>query len=648
MLASIADLRGHVVRKLEAALASVGAALPVELVQPPDPKLGDFGFACFPLAKTLKKAPPLCAQQLAEQIEADQVIEAIIVAGPYLNFKLRRATFVATVLGEVLSRGDRFGSEQVSSTEHWMVEYSSPNTNKPQHLGHIRNNLLGASISAILTHYGHRLTRVNLVNDRGIHICKSMLAYERWGEGVTPESRGVKGDHLVGEFYVLFEKRFSEEYRAWQQSATAQQALGVWTSSDKGQAALKAAVAKAKKRDEPAPTASKVFFSQHKDYYFNNASPLGKEARQMLVDWERGDATTRALWQKMRGWVLDGFAQTYQRMKVGHEQTQYESETYSLGKSLVDQGLASGVLTKRADGAVVCDLTQVGLEGEKVLLRSDGTSVYMTQDLGTAIERVDTYQVDRLVYVVGDEQIYHFDVLFKVLGLLRPGLTERCYHLAYGMIRLPEGKMKSREGTVVDADDLMDEVHQLARQETEERAADGKAHTEGINEQELDHRAELIGMAALKYFLLKYSPRTSFEYDPKASIDFLGQTGPYCLFNYARTRSLLRKAGEVGEYSADLAERLQTERELEIVRLIAQFPEVVARAAQGFDPSRIAEYCFELCKRFAFIFTDKDNHPIVTCEDPVLRSARLMLADAVGQTVKVSLRLLGIDVLEEM
>jgi arginyl-tRNA synthetase len=297
---------------------------------------------------------------------------------------------------------------------------------------------------------------------------------------------------------------------------------------------------------------------------------------------------------------------------------------------------------------VVCDLSQVGLKGEKVLLRSDGTSVYMTQDLGTAVERFDRFKIDRLVYVVGDEQIYHFDVLFRILGLLRTGLAQACHHLAYGMIRLPEGKMKSREGTVVDADALMDEMHRLARAETAARSEEGKAHAEGISEEEIDHRAEHIAMAAIKYFLLKFTPRKSFEYDPKESIDFLGQTGPYCLFNYARTRSLLRKAGGEPAFDAGAVSRLGTERELELVQRLADFPDAAAHAATSLDPSRIAEYLFELCKSFAFIFSDKANHPIVTCEDEELRRGRLMLVAAVGHVLKCGLGLLGIEALEEM
>ncbi len=607
---TIAGLHQHLRDRVAAALSALGVdpdAAPVELAPPPKPEMGDLGLPCFALAKLLRKAPPLIAKELAEQLEPDAVIAEVGTAGPYLNLRIDPGALVQIVIGQVLREGDRFGGGQAEPAGRWMVEYSAPNTNKPLHLGHVRNNLLGASIHAIIKHLGHQVTRVNLVNDRGVHICKSMLAYDKWGEGTDPVAAGKKGDHLVGDFYVLFDKHFDEEYQA-------------------------------------------ASFDGTKDEFFNSESALGAEVREMLLAWEAEDEGVRQLWQTMNGWVLEGFDRTYERMGVGFDRVQYESQTYKLGKALVQEGLDRGVLSRRDDGAVVCDLSQVGMEGEKVLLRSDGTSVYMTQDLGTAMERFDEDQreLDQLIYVVGDEQNYHFEVLFKILGLLRSGLTERCYHLGYGMIRLPEGKMKSREGKVVDADDLMDEVHRLARAETEQRAAAGKAHTEGISAEELDLRAELIGMAALKYFLLKFSPKKSFVYDPKESIDFLGQTGPYCLFNYARTRSLLRRAGGEPEFDAQVVRRLGSERELEIVRLLAAFPDAVARAAKGLDPSRVAEYCFELCKSFAFVFTDKANHPIVTCEDTELRQARLMMAAAVGQTLRVALGLLGIEVLEEM
>lgn len=604
----------------------------IDLVTPPNPEMGDYGFPCFPLARVLRKGPPLIAKELAKKIQSDALIESVNAEGPYLNFRLRPQALVRVVIAEILRRREAYASGQVEEPEHWMVEFSSPNTNKPLHLGHIRNNLLGASVSALLAHYGHKVSRINLVNDRGVHICKSMLAYQEWGANTDPEKAGKKGDHLVGDFYVLFDRKLTEEYESWQRSDEAAHAYATWKTA----------------QADDADLSEKAFYSQYKDNYFNTNSPLGAAVRQMLLDWEAEKEDVRALWSKMNGWVLKGFEASYARMGVEFDRYQFESETYRLGKALVEEGLEKGVLHQRADGATVCDLEQIKMTGEKVLLRSDGTSVYMTQDLGTAVERFDDFGVERLIYVVGDEQNYHFDVLFKVLGLLREGLSERCRHLAYGMIRLPDGKMKSREGTVVDADDLMNEMHRLAKAETEARAAEGKAHTEGISEAEVDLRAERIGMAALKYYLLKFSPRKSFEYDPKESIDFLGQTGPYCLFNYARTCSLLRKAG--GEPALDFAalDRLGSDRELEIVRALAQFTEVVAWAAKSLDPSRIAEYLFDLCKSFAFIFSDKENHPIVTCEDPQLRQGRLLLAAAVGSTVKTGLSLLGIEVLEEM
>jgi len=639
---TVNKIREHLRAKARSALRAAGVEAEAELAPTPNPEMGHFGFPCFSLARVLRKAPPLIAKELAAAIEPDEIIEDVRVDKAYVNFVLRRETLVQTVLAQVLSEGDRFGADQAEVQQHWMVEYSSPNTNKPLHLGHLRTNLLGASVAAMLRFYGHRVTRVNLLNDRGVHICKSMLAYRLWGEETDPDRSSKKGDRLVGDLYVMFERRFSEEYQSWQTTEAATAKLRAWLSGPAGQAAEKAA----SKRD--GPSAEQTFFAGYRDDFFNNESVLGAQARNLLRQWEAGDPDVTSLWRKMNDWVLAGFDASYERMGVGFEIVQFESETYRLGKALVEQGLDRGLFKRRADGAVVCDLGAVGLSGEKVLLRGDGTSVYITQDLGTAVQRFDQHQPDMLVYVVGDEQDYHFQVLFKILGLLREGLSERCRHLSYGMIRLPEGKMKSREGTVVDADDLMDEMHRLAHDETAARAEEGKAHTVDLSAEELEHRSERIGMAALKYFLLKYSPRSSFEYDPKASIDFLGQTGPYCLFNYARTRSLQRKVGEVPTFEAEAATRLQTEQEQGIISQLFDWPEVVERAALGQDPSRVAVYLFELCKSFAYIFTDKAHHPIATCDDAQLRRARLMLAAAVGNTVKAGLALLGIEVLEEM
>ncbi len=664
---SIAEIHAHLRAKARAAIAALGGELKgeLELVPPPRPELGDWGFPCFALAKSLRKAPPLIAKEIAARIEPDALVARVATEGAYVNLTLAPAALSAIVLAEVLREKDRFGAAQAAPPKQVMVEFSSPNTNKPLHLGHLRNNVLGSSVASLLEFYGHKVTRVNLVNDRGVHICKSMLAYRRFGEGTDPARAGKKGDHLVGDFYVRFDRVFSEEYAAWKQTEAARAKLAAWLEGKAGKAAAAAA---AKDPSAPAPARSgtaltaappggvnppgppELFFEGYKDTYFNSESALGGEVREMLRRWEEGDPETLELWRRMNGWVLSGFDASYARLGVRFDEIQYESQTYKLGKALVEDGLARGVLKRLEDGAVVCDLSQVKLKGEKVLLRSDGTSVYMTQDLGTALMRFERFALDRLIYVVGDEQLYHFEVLFKILGLLRPGLADACFHLAYGMIRLPEGKMKSREGTVVDADDLMDEMHRLAREETRSRAEEGKAHSEGIDEGELEHRAEKIGLAALKYYLLKFTPRKSFEYDPKESIDFLGQTGPYCLFNYARTRSLLRKAlsGEDPAFRASAAARLGSDRERELVRLLAAFPETVARAAHSLDPSRLTEYLFELCKAFAFIFTDKVNHPIATCEDAELRHGRLMLVAAIGHTLRAGLGLLGIEPLEEM
>jgi arginyl-tRNA synthetase len=674
---TISAIREHLEQRARQALQAVGVEEPeVDLAPAPNPEMGDYGFPCFKLARVLRKAPPKIAAEVAEKIPLDELIGDVIVEKAYVNFRLRPEALIEIVLRQAIAKGDRFGADQVDAQsgtqKKVMVEYSSPNTNKPLHLGHLRNNLLGAAVARLQSFVGHDVTRVNLVNDRGVHICKSMLAYKRWGDGETPESATIKGDHLVGKYYVEFDKRFSEEYCAWKKTEAAEQRFDEWKQSPAGKGVIAAAIKEAAdaakkkhKQNEGADAADaadaatndaasidekQLFFASYKDDYFNNDSALGREAREMLLAWEREDPEVRGLWRQMNDWVLSGFDQSYERMGVGFELTQFESDTYKLGKALVEDGLSRGVLKKRDDGATVCELEKVGLTGEKVLLRSDGTSVYMTQDLGTALERFDKYELDQLVYVVGDEQIYHFDVLFRILGLLRSGLSERCHHLAYGMIRLPEGKMKSREGTVVDADDLMNEMHFIACAEINTRMAEGKAHNEDLSDEEVELRAERIGMAALKYYLLKYSPKSSFEYNPEESIDFLGQTGPYALFNYARTRSLLRKA--VGDsalaFDANAVRRLGSEQELGIIKQLASWPEVVTKAAEAYDPSRITGYIFELCRAFAFIFTDKANHPIATCEDVELRKGRLLLAQAVGDTVKGALGLLGIDVLEEM
>ncbi len=591
------------------ALAAVGINEPVEMVEPPNPEMGHLGFPVMSFAKTLRKAPQLIANEVASHIPIESLVRKVLPVGGYVNLFLDELELSRRVLACVLQEGDQFASRGAASqARRYLLEYSSPNTNKPLHLGHIRNNLLGLGISNILSYFGHEMIRVNLINDRGIHICKTMIAYKKWGEGQTPTSLNIKGDHYVGSLYVRFENALRAEYKAWVEANGAME----------------------------------------EESFFNGPSKLGAEARELLLLWESGDPDTRSLWATMNSWVYEGFDVTYKRMGCTFDQMQYESQTYQAGKALVQEGLAKGILRTREDGAVVFPLERLGLEGEKVLLRPDGTSVYMTQDLGTALQRYDTWTPDQILYVVGDEQLYHFQVLFGIMDRLRPGVGSRCNHLSYGMVRLPEGRMKSREGKVVDADDLMDELHEMARQELSARVSGGGTHHEGLSTQELALRAERIAQAALKFFVFKFTPKKSFEYNPSASIDFNGQTGPYCLYNYARTRSLIRKGALSTQFDPSLVDLLQDPSEAAIVRKILHFPKVVAWSAANYDPSRIAEYVYDLAAQFAKMFTDKEGYPILSCPDAELRQARLMLAQAVGITVRSALGLLGIETLEEM
>jgi len=594
------------------ALEGLGLDRAVVLAPPPDPGMGDLGFPCFQYAKVLRRAPAQIAAEVAAALGTDEVVGEVSTAGPYVNLRLRLDAVARILLGQTCAAGDRWASGGAAVPAKVMIEYSAPNTNKPLHLGHIRNNLLGLAVSRIAAYHGDDVHTVNLVNDRGIHISKTMVAYDRWGEAATPETAETKGDHFVGRHYVRFDREFKAEYEAWKAG-----------------------------RDGEIPDA---------DAFFNSdESELGREARDLLRKWEAGDEEVLDLWRRMNRWVLDGFKTTYARMGCRFDSYQFESETYKLGKAVVQEGLDRGVFHYRNDRAVVLDLDKVGLEGEKVLLRPDGTSVYMTQDIGTALSRFAEHDPDRLVYVVGDEQLYHFQLLFKILGLVREGLADRCAHLSYGMIRLPEGRMKSREGTVVDADDLMDELHSLAQGEIAARAEAGKAHYDDLDEEERRLRAERIAQAALKFHMFRFTPRKSFEYNPKESIDFNGQTGPYCLYTYARTRSILRKAClDQPTFDAGAAARLGTSQERTVLWGVSELPRVVSEAARLLDPSRVAEYVYTLCKDFNLMFADREGHPIVSCEDAELRRGRLLLTHAVGVTIRGALGLLGIETLEEM
>lgn len=629
-ITSITTLKGFEDALHGAVVAALGklagdAEPPVDQIQlspVPNPELGDVAVACFAFRGKLaglddkqRNNPAAVAGALAEAIEVGGPIAEVRAAGPYLNLRFDMQVLTRASIGEIKRVGEQFGGGVVVDGEHIALEFSAPNTNKPQHLGHVRNNVLGESVARILKHAGHKVTRINLVNDRGIHICKSMLAYQLWGEETTPEKAGVKGDHLIGDFYVLFEKKFQEEYSQWKQTEAAGERYQEWLKTRPGMKA-------------------------------EASSSLGRQARELLVAWENEDPEVRALWEKLNSWVLAGFEKTYERMGVHFDRVDYESENYLLGKDIVQEGLDKGVFHKRDDGAVAFDLEEVGLDGDKVVLRSDGTSVYITQDLGTAIKRHRELGFDRMIYVVADEQNYHFQVLFGAVEALEPELKGRFEHLAYGLVFLPQGRMKTREGTVVDADDLMDEMHRVADERIREKI--GREHYDGISPEERHKRAEAIGMASLKYLLLDVVPRTTIDFDPDETVNFQGRTGAYLLYNYARTRSLLRKAGDLPAFEESMLDSLGTDLEMAVVRQLRLWPEAVERAARDRDPSKVSEYLFDLSKTFATMFTDREGHSILKCEDETLRAARLHLTDAVGTVIRTGADLLGINVLEEM
>ncbi|QED29361.1 arginine--tRNA ligase [Microvenator marinus] len=607
----------------------------IKLAPSPNLEMGDVGFPCFALAKSLRKGPPQIAAELAATIQAslqDELVAEALAVGPYVNFRYNPAKLAAIVVGEALAKGADYGRDVAKNPSHFMVEYSAPNTNKPQHLGHVRNNLLGAAVSKILGFAGNRVTRVNLINDRGIHICKSMLAYKLFGEGETPESSGIKGDHLVGKYYVRFENAFQDEYSAWLETGVAADRFETWKAAQPAKEIAGLEDSDLQKR----------FRKDFKDTYFNTESSLGAQAREMLLAWEAGDTAVVELWKTMNSWVFKGFDQTYERLGVGFDKVYYESQTYLLGKDLVLKGLQDQKFKQLDDGAIVCDMEPLGLQGQKVLLRRDGTSVYMTQDLGTAMARFDEHAIDNMVYVVGDEQDYHFQVLFKILEVLRPELAGKLEHLSYGMVLLPEGKMKSREGKVVDADDLMDYMTEIAAEAIQERHE--------VSAEEVEKRAPVIGFAALKYFILDYHPRSSIQYDPAKSIEFEGRTGPYCLYSYARIQSIKRKSGGWPELSADqelaALSALGTELEMAVVRELKEWPSIVELAARQLDPSKVTEHAHKLAKTFSTLYNDA-GHKVLEAEE-TRRNGLLLLAKAVAECIKTSLELVGIQTLDEM
>ena len=557
---------------------------------------GNLTIVIFPWVKAARKAPEAVANEIGAWLaDNEPAVDRFNVVKGFLNIVIE-PTFWCSVLYHIAS-DDHFGfKEATADSPLVMVEYSSPNTNKPLHLGHVRNNLLGFSLSQILKACGNKVVKTNIVNDRGIHICKSMLAWQKWGDGATPESTGKKGDHLIGDFYVMFDKHFRDE--------------------------VKALVEKGMTEDEAKA-----------------ASPLMAEAREMLVKWEQKDPEVRALWEKMNQWVYDGFDVTYKRLGVDFDKIYYESQTYLEGKSKVMEGLEKGIMYRKEDGSVWADLTDAGLDN-KLLLRADGTSVYMTQDIGTAKLRFADYPIDKMIYVVGNEQNYHFQVLSLLLDRLGFKWGKDLVHFSYGMVELPEGKMKSREGTVVDADDLMEEMVSQARE-----VAMQLGKTDGLTPEEVDKIAETVGMGALKYFLLKVDPRKNMMFNPKESIDFNGNTGPFIQYTYARIRSVLRKAEGLGYVIGDYAAVKPNEKETALIQTLAEFPDTVQEAGRTYSPALIANYTYELVKQYNQFYHD---YSILKEENAAVRSLRLALCRSVARTVKMAMGLLGIDVPERM
>jgi arginyl-tRNA synthetase len=643
----------------------------LDITVPPPSKDGstsdaDYCFATFKLAKAARMPAPALAAKLAEHLTSQGpalsgglVVRASSTAA-FVNVVLNPHAVAAAGVGEHLRDGseDRARAARLAENpaKRVVVEFSSPNTNKPQHLGHLRNNLIGLATSNAFSWRGDDVTKVNLINDRGVHICKSMLAWRHFGDGVTPESSGTKGDHLVGRFYVEFETRFRAEYAAWLDSPAAKEVeAGFWKTpaGAKAMEKIRSAKAKAAKiKDEAAKAAALAplddlwaqFKSVYKDQFFNEHSALGRETKDMLLAWEASDKDVRDLWTMMNGWVFAGFDATYARLGVKFDRVDRESQTYVLGKEHVQEGLASGIFYKEPNGAVACDLAGLGLKGmaRKIVLRSDGTSVYMTQDLGTAIQRIEQLKPDKLVYVVACEQDDHFKSLFAMLGALRPRYDkDSLHHLSYGMVNLPTGRMKSREGTVVDLDDLADEVVSMAGQELLKRTPD-------LSSDEVARRAEAIGMAALKFFLLAFSSQATIAFDPSRSLDFTGKTGPYCLYSYARIKSMLRKVGvEKVDYDIDALAQLSSDLERAVAVALVNFRSALNAATVGYEPSRVADAVYLVAKSFNSMYTS-DDHPLVSCPDPKLRAARFQLACAVASAIKEGLKILSIDVLEEM
>ena len=593
----------------EAVKALYGQDVPEKMVQVQKTKKefeGSLTIVVFPFLKMSKKKPEDTAQEIGQWLKENckAVADFNVVKG-FLNIVIDKAAWLS-MLNDI-NKDELYG--EVAANEDSplvMIEYSSPNTNKPLHLGHVRNNLLGWSLAQIMAANGNKVVKTNIVNDRGIHICKSMLAWLKWGNGVTPETSGKKGDHLIGDFYVAFDKHYREEVKELKAKHTAE--------------GMDEETAEKKAKDE---------------------APLIKEAHEMLVKWEQGDKEVRALWEKMNSWVYEGFDETYRNLGVGFDKIYYESQTYLKGKAKVEEGLEKGLFERHADNSVWADLTNEGLD-QKLLLRSDGTSVYMTQDIGTAEMRFKDYPIDKMIYVVGNEQNYHFQVLSILLDRLGFKWGKELVHFSYGMVELPNGKMKSREGTVVDADDLIATMVADAKKTSEEL---GKFND--MTEEERDNIARIVGMGALKYFILKVDARKNMLFNPEESIDFNGNTGPFIQYTYARIRSILRKAAAQGiaipEVLAD--DMPLNQKETELIQKMDEFGAAVRQAGKDYSPSGIANYCYELTKDFNQFYHD---YSILNAENENEKVVRLVIAKNVAKTIKNGMALLGIEVPERM
>ena len=567
---------------------------------------GNLTLVVFPFVKMARKSPEQTGQEIGQYlVDNCSAISKFNVVKGFLNLSIADAAWLQLLAD--IDKDDHYGEHPLplegDGGRLVMIEYSSPNTNKPLHLGHVRNNLLGWSLAQIMAANGNRVVKTNIVNDRGIHICKSMLAWLKWGNGETPETSGKKGDHLIGDYYVAFDKHYREEVK---QLAAQYTAEGM----------------DAEKAEEKA----------------KQEAPLIKEAHEMLVKWEQNDPEVRALWEKMNNWVYAGFDETYQKMGVSFDKIYYESQTYLKGKAKVEEGLAKGLFERHDDGSVWADLTNEGLD-QKLLLRSDGTSVYMTQDIGTAEMRFQDYPIDKMIYVVGNEQNYHFQVLSILLDRLGFKWGKELVHFSYGMVELPNGKMKSREGTVVDADDLMELMVSDAR-----RVADEAGKNADMTEEEKQEIARIVGMGALKYFILKVDARKNMLFNPEESIDFNGNTGPFIQYTHARIRSILRKAGSHNSQFPILNSQL-SEKEVELIQKMSEYGAAVEQAGKDYSPSGIANYCYELTKVFNQFYHD---YSILNEPDEQKKQTRLVIARNVAKILKNGMALLGIEVPERM